>query len=110
MKPRKPVPPPPSATVPEQHPNHQNHDDWLCLALGRRLRELREQAGHSAYALAVPGLLSDQCILNNEAGLGNPGLRTLCRHCQRLGVDLRTELAALPAGLDEEDGQGKDGA
>lgn len=68
---------------PEDEPEH---DDWLLRWLGRELKALRLSKGLSAYELAVPGVLSDQAILNNEGGLKNPGLRTLSVHCRLLGT------------------------
>lgn len=35
-----------------------------------------------------PAQLSDQTILNNEAGQRNPGICTLVRHCQMLDTTL----------------------
>lgn len=86
-----PLPPP---CPPATDPQHADYPDWLAAAVGAELRRLRLHAGLSAYALALPGLISDQAILNIESGQQNPGLKTLARHCQRLGTTLHAVLAA----------------
>ena len=77
-------------------PAHPQHADWLCRHVGRELRRLRRAQGASAYELALPGILSDQTILNNENGRRNPGLLTLVVHCQRLRATLHDVLPPLP--------------
>jgi len=77
---------------PEDDPEY---DDWLLRWLGRELKALRLTQGLSAYELAVPGLLSDQAILNNEGGLKNPGLRTLSVHCRLLGTSFQAMMRQL---------------
>lgn len=63
--------------------------DALNRQVGARLMRLRLEQKRSAYELAVPGLLSDQSILNIESGLINPGLKTVALYCQRLGTTLQ---------------------
>lgn len=87
-----PIPPTLDPRPAEDHPHFP---DWLARACGRELRRLRQAQGLSAYELAVPGVLSDQAILNNEGGKINPGLKTLARHCQRLGTSLPKLLEKL---------------
>lgn len=80
------------------HHDHPAHGDWLARRLGAELRRLRAELGMSAYELAVPGVLSDQAILNNERGQQNAGIKTLVRHCQRLGTTLQAVLDAAMGG------------
>lgn len=83
--------------APASDPQHPRHPDWLARQVGAELRRLRAELGATAYELAVPGVLSDQAILNNERGKQNPGLKTLTRHCQRLGTTLHEVLARIAA-------------
>jgi DNA-binding XRE family transcriptional regulator len=85
----------PSVSATPAHPHHPDHADWLARAVGAELRRLRRAAGMSAYELALPGWISDQTILNNESGTQNPGLKTLARHCQRLGTTLPAVLTTV---------------
>lgn len=73
-------------------PAHPEHPDWLMRAVGADLRRRRLLMGVSAFELAVAGYLSDQAILNNEAGHVNAGLKTLARHCFLVGTDLQQVL------------------
>ncbi len=66
-----------------------NLADELNRHISTHLMQLRLEQKRSAYELAVPGLLSDQTILNIESGLLNPGLKTVALYCQRLGTTLR---------------------
>lgn len=69
--------------------------DELNRQIGVHLMRLRLEQKRSAYELAVPGLLSDQSILNIESGLINPGLRTVALYCQRLGTTLQAVIVLV---------------
>jgi hypothetical protein len=70
--------------------DHPDFPQWLCRALGARLKRRRAWLKKTAMGLAKEkqGLLSDQTILNNEGGRVNPGIVTLARHCQMPGTSL----------------------
>lgn len=59
-----------------------------------RLRALREQAGLSAYALGKKSGVSDQTILNIEAGKNQPGWEVACKLADALGVSVAEFRAA----------------
>jgi DNA-binding XRE family transcriptional regulator len=65
-----------------------DYPDEVCRRLGQRMRECRQRLGLSTYSLAIPGVLSDQTILNMEQGRVNYGIRTAALYCQRLGTTL----------------------
>ena len=54
------------------------------------LKQRRRKLGKTAMGLAKenPGEITDQTILNNEAGQRNTGILTLGKHCQILGSSL----------------------
>lgn len=91
------------------HPNHPDssplppddpeYPDQLSHLIAARLREERLKLGISAAELARRSgrYLSDQAILNNEAGTRNPGLITVARHCQALGLSFPALIRELHA-------------
>lgn len=70
------------------------------LRLGQKLKAERLAQGLSAMQLASRhgAQVSDETVFNNERGLKNVGLMTLCRHAQALGADVLDYLAELRHG------------
>jgi transcriptional regulator with XRE-family HTH domain len=67
---------------------------------GQRLRELREQAGLSQYALAKKAGLTKQALSHLELGVRGPVWETVQRLAMALGLDCRVfadESLELPA-------------
>lgn len=59
---------------------------WVTDRIRAELLKLRLAQGKSAHALAVPGLLTKQTILNIEKGVHSPSIHTFAVLCQRLGT------------------------
>jgi transcriptional regulator with XRE-family HTH domain len=71
------------------------------LRLGQKLKAERLALGLSAMNLACRhgAQVSDETVFNNERGLKNVGLMTLCRHAQALGADVVDYLTEVRQGL-----------
>jgi len=72
-------------------PGRQTHEHDLRV-LGRAIRELREQQGLSADALAVASGIARADLAAIEAGRLDPGYRRLLRLAAGLGVRPRVLL------------------
>lgn len=69
----------------------------LALAVGQRVRELREAAGLTLEKLAYESEIKSKGHLSDlERGLLNPTIDTLEKLAERLGVDL-LDLVTFPA-------------
>lgn len=63
--------------------------DPLALAIGQRIRELREEQGLTAEKLAYESELGSKGFLSDiEKGLARPTVQTLAVLAERLGVEL----------------------
>lgn len=90
---------PPTLVLPPAT-NSPEYPLWLMRQLGQKLKAERLAQGLSAMQLACRegAQLSDETVFNNERGLKNVGLMTLCRHAQALGADVVDYLAELRRG------------
>ena len=92
----------PECCSPGMENNHAPTDpdeyaDWINRRVGEECRELRERKGVGASALAIPGKLSDQTILNLEKAIHSINLKTLARLARQLGTTLPAIVTAAHA-------------
>jgi transcriptional regulator with XRE-family HTH domain len=82
----------PDSPVPA--PGDPDYPEKLPRIVGRRLLRERVKLGLSAAEVSrrTDGKLSDQAILNNEAGGRNLGLVTVGHHFQALGVTVQISI------------------
>ena len=79
--------------TPEGEPARCLNNDLIRAELKRR----RLALGKSLRALAVPGKVTAQTILNIEDGIHSPTISTLSLLCDRLGMTLKELInSALP--------------
>ncbi len=98
--PKRPSPPPPdeppAAPPPAESasdapaPTDRDYPRWVSQRVGAELRRLRLARGISAHALAVPGLLTKQSILNNEKAVHSPSIYHVAVQCQLLGATVES--------------------
>ena len=67
-------------------PVYVKYADWWSDLLRAELRRVRLAQAATAQALAVPGVFTDQTLLNIESGKHSPTLRTFVSVCERLGI------------------------
>lgn len=67
----------------------------LAVALGRRVKECRHQAGKSQETLAFEARIDRTYISSVERGAANPSIETLANICHALGVTLSELFAPL---------------
>lgn len=67
----------------------------LAVALGKRVKECRHQAGKSQETLAFEACVDRTYISAVERGAANPSVETLANICHTLGVTLAELFAPL---------------
>ncbi len=73
---------------------HRKAAERLCACVGRELKRRRKRFRLSARALAVPGELGPQTVLDHEDATHAPRLDLLEIHCRQLGTEFPRLLAS----------------
>nr|WP_175752646.1 helix-turn-helix transcriptional regulator [Burkholderia anthina] len=75
----------------------------ITVAVGKRLKEVRRQAGKSQEDLAHEASVGRAAISSIESGVTNPTVLTLAALCGPLGISLAELFAPLTMSLEDLD-------
>ena len=88
---------PSTAIDPEPHPSRAHYEKSYMTELGHRLRTLREERGLTQQAVArAAGIATDMVSRLENGHYSSPGLRTLLRIADGMGLSVATLLPDVP--------------
>lgn len=82
---------------PDPHPSRSHYEKAYMTELGHRLRSLREERGLTQHAVArAAGIATDMVSRLENGHYSSPGLRTLVRIADGMGVSVAAMLPDVP--------------